>query len=492
MRVGSELLGLPASLLLLITSYMSTDSASLAQAQWYRPSWSQFGRRAVEAAADKREKNKRSPVGVMKMSDDPNEKFYLEYWQFQGSLAQPEAEVLLAQHIRPRDLKEELRLSANASTPISFRPPFALHNEDRILSQELRARDAAGALAALQKRAFVCPVGTSDCSAIGAPNSCCGTDETCFPITDTGLGSVGCCEKGRTCGGTITACAVPNTPCAAGGGSYEYGGCCIPNYVCAGVGCIFNPALIVTVIVTQTFTIGTSSSVQTSTRITTISSSRSSDANTALQTTQACSQNSHACPVNFGGGCCENGYNCTPNTSCSPISGFSPTTTAATTPGTGVGAIRPTTDSSSFLFPTTSSSPVNGGSCPTGFYACSAFYRGGCCRTGRDCQTTDCPATSSTTIIDGSVTVVVPVGAGAGFAVPTGQCATGWSSCAASLGGNCCPEGYACGTASCSYLSPTQTAVVQKGSPSGAHISQRARGGPACLMLVLIALLVML
>lgn len=61
---------------------------------------------------------------------------------------------------------------------------------------------------------------------------------------------------------------------------------------------------------------------------------------------------------------------------------------------------------------------------------------------------------------------MVPVGSAAALNSPTGICATGWSSCAPSLGGYCCPTGYECGTASCSSLSPTQTAVVQKGSPN--------------------------
>ncbi|KGO62256.1 Mitochondrial substrate/solute carrier [Penicillium expansum] len=47
--------------------------------------------------------------------------------------------------------------------------------------------------------------------------------------------------------------------------------------------------------------------------------------------------------------------------------------------------------------------------CPTGFYACSAVYQGGCCRTGRDCDTTSCPTTSSTTMISDGVTIVAPV-----------------------------------------------------------------------------------
>ncbi|KAJ5926409.1 hypothetical protein N7516_008182 [Penicillium verrucosum] len=85
--------------------------------------------------------------------------------------------------------------------------------------------------------------------------------------------------------------------------------------------------------------------------------------------------------------------------------------------------------------------------CPTGFYACSAVYQGGCCRTGRDCDTTSCPITSSTTIISDGVTIVVPVATTTQY--PGGnRCAQGWFHCADTVGGGCCPMGFACG-ASC-------------------------------------------
>ncbi|EKV15399.1 GPI anchored protein, putative [Penicillium digitatum PHI26] len=85
--------------------------------------------------------------------------------------------------------------------------------------------------------------------------------------------------------------------------------------------------------------------------------------------------------------------------------------------------------------------------CPTGFYACSAVYQGGCCRTGRDCHTTSCPTTSSTTMISNGVTIVAPV-ATTTHRSGGNQCARGWFHCADTVGGGCCPMGFACG-ASC-------------------------------------------
>jgi hypothetical protein len=245
MRLDLKLLSLPASILLLVASYSELVSAAdseKAAARWpfnllsnlkYWPGES-ANRDAGALSGDCG--NGIRPVGVMKMSDDEGEKFYMEYWQFAGDMQQqsPMLSMASSSSLRTRDAKEEARLLANASMPISYRPPFALHTESDISKQDLRARGAA-ALAVLENRDFTCPTGTLSCSNIGYPNSCCATSETCFQIQDTGLGPVGCCPSESNCGGTITNCDSPNTACPDNLG----GGCCIPNYVCAGVGCKF-------------------------------------------------------------------------------------------------------------------------------------------------------------------------------------------------------------------------------------------------------------
>lgn len=255
MQLNSNLLGLPAALILIITSQAhgtareeQTPSPWLNERSEQDTSWLEKHRRRALSSAKHTISNK-SIVGVMKMSDDPGEKFFPEYWVLEeGSKQAAISEALLSPPLRARDEEEEWRLATNASAAISYRPPFALHTNDEDPYQVLKLRgrvagysDAAAALAALEKRVFTCPTGTSDCSSIGAPNACCSVGETCFNITDTGLGSVGCCPNGSTCGGTISSCGSINSPCAVGGGSgYEPGGCCIPNYVCAGVGCKSN------------------------------------------------------------------------------------------------------------------------------------------------------------------------------------------------------------------------------------------------------------
>ncbi|KAK6583053.1 hypothetical protein PZA11_004129 [Diplocarpon coronariae] len=416
-----SIFALPASILLLITSHTTAQSPQDpdAPSQWpsYLPPHVKFypedppTRRRDLEAIDQHLRLGRKPVGVMKMSEDEGEKFYMEYWQFEEPLEEQQTPIGMADSLRKRDLEEEERLAVNASAIINFRPPFVLHTEDMNAGDagltELRFRDSRRVLAELRKRTFTCPTGTADCSAIGFPGSCCSTSEMCFKIEDTGLGEVGCCPSGASCGGTITRCDAPNTACPSSLG----GGCCIPNFVCVEGGCAMNSSLVVVITTTSTTTLVSS----------------------AMLTTTA----------------------------------------------TGVEPIRPNSGSSTDLTTTSNLGPFT---CPTGFYACEAYYEGGCCRTGRDCQKTSCPPTSSTTIINGGVTIVVPVDSAAVVATPTGNCAQGWETCAASLGGNCCPSGWGCGTASCSSADASSTNVLQKASPG---VAGRASGETSLLLAML-------
>jgi hypothetical protein len=223
-----QIFSLPASILILIASYLTSaepldnrksPSLQLESVGDAKLEHNVLRRRIVEEHL----RMGKSPVGVMKMPADESQKFYMEYWQFEEDSTGSSL-----QSLRPRD-DNEARLLSNGSLAIPYRAPFALHvNYDT----DLKAR-AAEVLAILEKREFLCPTGYSACTAIGFPNSCCAANENCFRIQETGLGPVGCCPKGDTCGGTVSSCSAPNTPCAQNLG----GGCCIPNYVCEGVGC---------------------------------------------------------------------------------------------------------------------------------------------------------------------------------------------------------------------------------------------------------------
>ncbi|KAI1091869.1 hypothetical protein F5B19DRAFT_492932 [Rostrohypoxylon terebratum] len=363
------------------------------------------------------------PTAIRKMSLDEGEKIFPEYYAFGPAPAQA----------LPRQESEEFLLSGNnssAATP--FLPPYPRHldyhyrsperrteegpdDDDQAVSLYRRAREV---LAKLQGRQFACPSDTHSCTNIDQPNYCCASGTTCFVVTNAPeAGNVGCCPVGQNCGVTVGACASGATACPANVG----GGCCIAGFVCAQVGCVASAVSVIT----------------------------SSPAISATPTTQIITTTATV---------------------------TNPTTITASG---GIPAYRPTSGSSSPL-PTTTTPPstqisASTSYCPTGFYACLAREGGGCCRTGRDCSTTSCPvaATSSTTIVNANgATVVVPLSdaqAVAATATGTATCASGWFLCGEEDGGptpGCCPDGYGCGTASCTLSASTATETVMKHLPS--------------------------
>lgn len=165
------------------------------------------------------------PTAVRKMPPDAGEKFYHHYLAFEQPQPQAYAPGLAAR--QPYLEADNRLLSTNTSALLDLRPAFAP------ISDAEQSYRAFRVLRRLQKRQWACPEGTNSCDNIGYPNSCCQTGETCVVIQDTGLGPVGCCPSGSACGGTVANCAAGDTPC----GSEIGGGCCIPGYVCEGVGC---------------------------------------------------------------------------------------------------------------------------------------------------------------------------------------------------------------------------------------------------------------
>ncbi len=240
-----QFLSLPTSLLLLIAS--STAPSLSQDLQWpsnlpkdvkYFPEDEPLIRRDVDIG---RRLLHERVLGIRKMSGDEGEKFFMEDWLFEMQSEAPTlnetAEGLRStrQRLRP-DLAQEEEMTrnwANKSLSCAPRPAFPFHSreDDRglpLLGRHFRLPRA------LDRRSFKCPDGTSACSNIGKPNSCCATGEMCQIITDTGLGDVGCCADGATCSGELTrGCDSGLTSCPNNPG----GGCCIPGYQCLGVGC---------------------------------------------------------------------------------------------------------------------------------------------------------------------------------------------------------------------------------------------------------------
>jgi len=201
MRLNLRILGLPTSILLLLVSHSIAANAGQdeapAQPQWSLPIQKRLPpdspqRRRQLEAAEEHLRLGRTPVGVLKMSPDEGEKFFVDYWQFDGDLEQSER-WSTGTSLRARDEEEEARLLANSSAVVAFRPPFALHTEewsDMSAAEDLRARkivegrNSAAVLAMLTKRGFQCPTGTANCSGAGYPNSCCPTTEFCYAIKE--------------------------------------------------------------------------------------------------------------------------------------------------------------------------------------------------------------------------------------------------------------------------------------------------------------------
>ncbi|ODH38193.1 hypothetical protein ACO22_02524 [Paracoccidioides brasiliensis] len=377
-----------------------------------------------------------SPVGVRKMSDDEGEKFWLDYWYFgdddDGSIPQQKQKFGHVNKgkdsdnfggsmdpdgltgVNEKGAKGWEELWMNRSMPFLY-APLPLHaaevgNGDGADQDEAGERDRSlrGWMARDQgrmfrKRDFRCPADTEPCMSINRPNSCCGTGSKCILVQDR---DVGCCGRGDECSGHLIECPKGFRECR----DYPGGGCCIPGYSCVDQGCIYISTTIITAIPPP------------------LSPPPPSPLSPYPTTTN---------PI-------DPPYRRTSN----------PTTTITTIP-------------SQLLTNATPETPIIAG-CPTGFYACSAVHHGGCCRIGLDCNPTSCPEISSATIVDANgFTVVVPVDATySSGGARARRCAGGWTSCAASAGGGCCPDGFVCGHVSCTASGGDRgTAVVGKTAP---------------------------
>lgn len=180
------------------------------------------------------------PVGARKMRGDASEMFFMEYWQFDPKIKDTNALPTWGTN-RPElsiydedNIGDDAAHRRNASLPHLLGAPFALHSERHpTLSPVLR--NIPRALSLLGERAFQCPSGTSSCSSISRPDSCCPSGESCQLISDTGQGDVGCCGQGQSCSPQVAGCQQGYSSCPGNQG----GGCCIPGYACLGVGCKF-------------------------------------------------------------------------------------------------------------------------------------------------------------------------------------------------------------------------------------------------------------
>lgn len=430
------------------------------------------------------------PVGMRKMSGDEGEKFFLHYWDFGDLPAETEK---LEEQVG--DLEKHANASLKLSAPIAQHFERA-HSFRRFPGYNLFARDWGS-----------CPEGTKSCTEIDRPDSCCSENDECIQVEDTGNGDVGCCPQGGSCGKSISNCdeSAGQTSCP----DSDNKGCCIEGYACYDVGCIWASTQTTTTnLPVQTVTAGKSSSEPSSTTgeertDTVVVAGQGTTYTTTIENTIT-----ETAPGTTSIGTVTEPTTVTvtesPSETTEKPSDTETSEEPSSTSSDGTDALppsRPTgsSDSSEEPPPDTTEEPSSSAvveGCPTGFYMCSAHYLGGCCRVGRNCDTTSCPTGDSTAVVSNGVTVA-GIGAGNGNAASTstttvdsegsstaaasteessegGSCASGWFLCNESDGGGCCPDGYVCGescTATASGIDDTS-----KRAPNGAGAATWAWG----------------
>ncbi|KAJ5489381.1 hypothetical protein N7539_004271 [Penicillium diatomitis] len=371
--------------------------------------------------------------GVRKMSTDPGEKFFLEYWHFEDSRQQDglsETDLAFPNATAGQVDKDGGIVGSSSSpggvfTPRSFAYSPSVEPEFSLGLKSSRILDA---------RDFKCPSNTYACTSINRPERCCNAGSVCEIVPDTGAGDVGCCPNGQTCSGTVGSCQSGYTTCSKALG----GGCCISGYDCVEGGCAYVSIVTVTVGATVTLSTVTHSASQQTSMITSSTTTSTSTTSTSSSPSEHSTSSSSST-----------------STSASTTSSTSPArpTTTTTTTENLIPPARGTSISSLTSSTTTSTLSL----CPTGFYACSAVYHGGCCQVDRNCDTFSCPTIPSTTFTSDGRTIVIPVATATatGSSTPSAgqgqrKCPGGWFQCAASDGGDCCPTGYVCGKSMCS------------------------------------------
>ncbi|KAH7266350.1 hypothetical protein MRS44_007839 [Fusarium solani] len=434
MRSVSALLALPASLIVLLSQASAEPAA---------------------------------PTALKKLPPNSNHKILREHLAFAPLhiLSPREAAAAAVSFLDEQD-DEFLALNG---TERRFRPAFAPHRDE---ARDGVLRRAAEALALLQRRSS-CPEGMNSCSDIASEVKCCQEGTYCVDVGDAVAGGVACCPNGASCGGGVGACPSGATSCSEELG----GGCCIPGYVCEGLGCVPSASATRTSTAVQSSTQTNSPITITTTRTTiiegnpstvvvTLTVTESPSAEPTTQTTTEVVTASEEETTTEAEETTESEEETTTTTR---------SRTTATGSITGAPPYRPTGTTV-----TTSESDDTQTGCPTGFYGCLATHGGGCCRTDRDCDVHDCPAPSTTIVSDG-VTIVILATDAPPAPGPTSTCADGWFLCGASAGpvAGCCPTGYDCGTASCFTVQASQTGSVQKEFPK-ADVSVREK--PAVIL----------
>lgn len=168
-----------------------------------------------------------SPTAIKKLAPGSNDKLLREHLAFAPlQILSPRDAAAAAISFLDEQDAEFLKLNG---TERFYRPAFAPHSEE---SRDGMLRRAAEALALLQRRSS-CPKGMNICSDIDPEVKCCQEGTYCVDVGNSVAGGVACCPDGASCGGGVGSCPSGAASCSEELG----GGCCIPGYVCQGLGC---------------------------------------------------------------------------------------------------------------------------------------------------------------------------------------------------------------------------------------------------------------
>ncbi|KAI9782005.1 MAG: hypothetical protein M1835_004132 [Candelina submexicana] len=175
MRLVADLFALPTSILLLISALPASSGSTNRQWPYNLPSHIKYYPEDEVHMRRELDVEQRlaiqPPAGVRKMGIDEGEKFFLDYWQFDGqsesdiSYLQPSQEIddpelwerreAIPHRPQPRARDEnDLQEYANASIPFPFRPSFPPHTNDRSFLQHQRRWIPRAFFSTLSNRAF--------------------------------------------------------------------------------------------------------------------------------------------------------------------------------------------------------------------------------------------------------------------------------------------------------------------------------------------------
>ncbi|GKU01857.1 gpi anchored [Fusarium langsethiae] len=393
-----------------------------------------------------------SPTAIKKLAPGSNDKLLREHLAFAPlQILSPRDAAAAAISFLDNQDDELLKLNG---TERFYRPAFAPHSEE---SRDSMLRRAAEALALLQRRSS-CPKGMNICSNIDPEVKCCQEGTYCVDVGDSVAGGVACCPDGASCGGGVGSCPSEAASCPEELG----GGCCIPGYVCQGLGCVPSASATPTSTTQAPTTAAQETTEEPTVELTTETEAETTTEEEPTTVSEAETQTE------------------TEGTVTAP--------TTATGSVTGIAPYRPTGTSVT----TSSEDEDTQTGCPTGFYGCLATHGGGCCRTDRNCDTHNCPAPSTTIVTDGATIVVLATDAPPAPG-PASTCADGWFLCGRDAGpvAGCCPNGYDCGTASCFTAHASETGRLQKAFPEAAaagHVQPAVMMATVAMIFVCIAL----